>query len=164
MGNHGPAYYKRYPPAFEKFTPTCKSSDLSLCTPTEIGNAYDNAILYTDDFLAKTIGVLEKNDHQFETIMFYVSDHGESLGENGIYLHGLPKSVAPDAQLHIPAIMWFGSSFHDADTSKIQAKRHLKFAHQHIFHTALGMLEVNAQVYRPAMDMLDGTRPSAHWK
>ncbi|MBT9462349.1 MAG: phosphoethanolamine--lipid A transferase [Rugosibacter sp.] len=164
MGNHGPAYYKRYPPAFEKFTPTCKSSDLSLCTPTEIGNAYDNAILYTDDFLAKTIGVLEKNDHQFETIMFYVSDHGESLGENGIYLHGLPKSVAPDAQLHIPAIMWFGSSFHDADTSKIQAKSHLKFAHQHIFHTALGMLEVNAQVYRPAMDMLDGTRPSAHWK
>ncbi|MDO9451065.1 MAG: phosphoethanolamine--lipid A transferase [Rugosibacter sp.] len=158
MGNHGPAYYKRYPPAFEKFTPTCKSSDLSLCTQEEIGNAYDNAILYTDDFLAKTINMLEKNDHQFETALLYVSDHGESLGEKGLYLHGLPKMIAPEAQLHIPAVMWFGSSFHGANVSALRMKRAMQFTHANLFHTILGLLEIETATYRHDMDMLEGTR------
>lgn len=158
MGNHGPAYYRRYPPAFEKFTPVCRDSDLSRCTREEIGNAYDNAILYTDDFLAKTIDVLKRNDERFETILFYVSDHGESLGENGLYLHGLPTALAPDAQLHIPALMWFGENFHDADVSALRKKTAQRFTHANVFHTVIGMLEAETTVYQPALDMLDGTR------
>lgn len=96
MGNHGPAYYKRYPKEFEVFKPVCKTNQLENCSNIEINNAYDNAILYTDYFLSKTIELLENNENYFEASMFYVSDHGESLGENGIYLHGLPNMIAPD--------------------------------------------------------------------
>ncbi|MCZ7654859.1 MAG: sulfatase-like hydrolase/transferase [Rhodocyclaceae bacterium] len=115
MGNHGPAYYKRYPPAFEKYRPACQSKDLSRCSNEEIGNAYDNAILYTDHFLGKTIELLKRNDKHFETALFYLSDHGESLGEGGVYLHGLPRAIAPDSQLHVPAILWFGSGYDEVD-------------------------------------------------
>jgi len=95
MGNHGPAYYKRYPPEFEVFKPVCRTSEFSKCTNEEIGNAYDNAIRYTDFFLSKVIALLRHNSVNFNTGMLYISDHGESLGENGIYLHGLPYMMAP---------------------------------------------------------------------
>jgi lipid A ethanolaminephosphotransferase len=159
MGNHGPAYFRRYPPAFEKFKPACKDSDLSRCSREEIGNAYDNAILYTDHFLAKTIELLRKNDTKFETSLFYVSDHGESLGENGLYLHGLPKAIAPDTQLHVPALMWFGSNFRDANIPALRTKTGERFTHSNVFHTLLGIFEVETTVYRPGMDMLDSARP-----
>lgn len=160
MGNHGPAYFRRYPAAFEKFKPACKDSDLSRCSREEIGNAYDNAILYTDHFLAKTIELLRKNDNKFETSLFYVSDHGESLGENGLYLHGLPKAIAPDAQLHIPALMWFGSNFRDANIPVLRTKTGERFTHSNVFHTLLGIFEVETAVYRPGMDILDNARPA----
>jgi len=159
MGNHGPAYFRRYPPGYEKFKPACKSSDLSRCSREEIGNAYDNAILYTDHFLAQTIDILEQNDSKFETALFYVSDHGESLGENGLYLHGLPKAIAPDTQVHIPAIMWFGSNFHDANVPALRQKSIGRFTHANVFHTLLGILEIESSTYRPDMDLLDGVRP-----
>ena len=108
MGSHGPAYYKRYPPAFEKWAPACQTSELSECTQDEIINAYDNTILYTDYFLAKVIEWLKSNDDVYEPALLYISDHGESLGENGIYLHGLPYMLAPAAQTHIPLIIWSG--------------------------------------------------------
>lgn len=159
MGNHGPAYFRRYPPEFEKFKPACKSSDLNHCSREEIGNAYDNAILYTDHFLAKTIELLKKNDDKFETALFYVSDHGESLGENGLYLHGLPRAIAPDTQLHIPAIMWFGANFRDVKLPALRAKTANRYTHSNVFHTLLGIFEVETSVYRRDMDMLDGARP-----
>ncbi len=159
MGNHGPAYFRRYPPEFEKFKPTCKNSDLSRCTREEIGNAYDNAILYTDHFLAKIIELLRKNDPKFETSLFYVSDHGESLGENGLYLHGLPKAIAPDTQLHIPALMWFGSNFTDIKISALREKVNQRFTHANVFHTLLGIFEVETSAYRPEMDILEEARP-----
>jgi len=155
MGNHGPAYYKRYPPAFEKFKPACRESDLSLCSREEIINAYDNAILYTDHFLAKAIDLLRKNDSRFETALFYVSDHGESLGENGLYLHGLPKTFAPEAQLHVPAIMWFGSRFHAANTPALQEKSRVPLSHDNVFHTMLGFFEMQSSTYRPEKDILN---------
>ncbi|MBX9903114.1 MAG: phosphoethanolamine--lipid A transferase [Burkholderiales bacterium] len=164
MGNHGPAYFRRYPPEFERFKPACKDSDLSRCSREEIGNAYDNAILYTDHFLAKIIGLLRKNDNKFETALFYVSDHGESLGENGLYLHGLPKAIAPDTQLHIPALMWFGANFRDANIPALRAKTGERFTHSNVFHTLLGIFEVETSVYRPRMDMLDSARPSGQKK
>lgn len=158
MGNHGPAYFKRYPPAFEKFKPACQNADLSQCSREEIGNAYDNAILYTDFFLGKVIDLLKANQSRFETAMLYMSDHGESLGENGVYLHGLPRAIAPDAQLHVPAVMWLGGGYDQADVAALQKKRDTRFTHDNLAHTILGFLEVRTSVYRPEMDMLDGAR------
>lgn len=162
MGNHGPAYYKRYPKAFERFTPTCQSNDFSLCSAEEISNAYDNAILYTDYFLSKVIALLKRNDSKFQTAMFYLSDHGESLGEKGAYLHGLPYLVAPDAQLHVPAIMWFGANFDVQDVGALAGKRDSRFTHDHLSHTLLGFLEVQSEIYRPEMDILQGVRQPHH--
>ncbi len=159
MGNHGPAYYKRYPPAFEKFKPACQESDLSRCSREEIINAYDNAILYTDYFLAKAIDLLKKNDSNFETALFYVSDHGESLGENGVYLHGLPKSIAPAAQLHVPAVMWFGSNFHAVTPAALREKIKNRFSHDNVFHTILGFFEIESETYRPVKDILNEAKP-----
>lgn len=158
MGNHGPAYYKRYPPEFEKFKPACQSADLSQCSREEIGNSYDNAILYTDFFLGKIIELLKENDDKFETGMLYVSDHGESLGENGVFLHGLPRAIAPDAQLHVPAVMWLGRGYDEINLSALLQKRGNRFTHDNIFHTILGFLEVETSVYRPQLDILDGSR------
>jgi len=158
MGNHGPAYYLRYPPAFEKFTPACKTNELNRCNREEINNAYDNAILYTDYFLSKVIESLEKNSAKFEAALFYVSDHGESLGEGGIYLHGLPKMLAPKEQLHVPAIMWFARSYHDVDVARVRAKQNERFTHDNVFHTVLGLLEIESSAYRPELDLLYGAR------
>ena len=155
MGNHGPAYFRRYPPAFEKFKPACKNSDLSRCSREEIGNAYDNAILYTDHFLAKTIDLLKQNDEKFETALFYVSDHGESLGENGLYLHGMPKAIAPEAQLRVPAVMWFGSKFREVNLPALQKKISDRFTHNNVFHTMLGLFEIGSTTYISDKDMLD---------
>ncbi|MGD9162795.1 MAG: phosphoethanolamine--lipid A transferase [Desulfobacteraceae bacterium] len=118
MGNHGPAYYKRYPEVFEKFKPVCKTSELGECSREEISNAYDNAVLYTDYFLSKVIAFLKQYPH-FESVMFYIGDHGESLGEKGVYLHGLPYFMAPEDQKHIPAIMWFGEGY-EVDREKLK--------------------------------------------
>ena len=158
MGNHGPAYYKRYPPEFERFKPACQSADLSQCSREEIGNAYDNAILYTDYFLGEIIELLKRNDDKFETGMLYVSDHGESLGENGVYLHGLPRAIAPDAQLHVPAVMWLGQGYDEVNLSAVLQKRGNRYTHDNIFHTILGFLEVKTSIYRPQLDILDGSR------
>lgn len=157
MGNHGPAYYKRYPKSFEKFTPACKTNQLESCTNEEINNAYDNAILYTDDFLAKTIAILKNNDEKFEASMLYISDHGESLGENGLYLHGLPSLFAPDEQKHVPMMMWFSDSFdHDEiNYESLQKKRNDKFSHDNLFHTILGLMEIKTSVYDNTMDIIE---------
>ncbi len=155
MGNHGPAYYKRYPKAFEKFTPVCKSNQLEQCTQAEITNAYDNVLLYTDYFLTKVIDVLQKNDPTFATAMFYVSDHGESLGEKGLYLHGFPYAIAPEAQKHVPAVMWFGEKF-QVNKEKLKQNASQPYTHDFIFHTLLGMSEVKTSVYQSELDILHG--------
>ena len=109
MGNHGPAYYKRYDKQFEKFTPVCQSNELAKCDKQSVINAFDNAFLATDDFLAKTIGWLKPYDGSHQVAMLYMSDHGESLGEKGVYLHGMPNAFAPPEQKHVPAVFWAGS-------------------------------------------------------
>lgn len=158
MGNHGPAYYRRYPADFERFRPACRNDDLSRCSQEEIDNAYDNAILYTDHFLAEAIKLLEANDARFETALFYVSDHGESLGERGVYLHGLPKAIAPEAQLRVPMVLWFGKSFDEIDRAALAERRAQRFTHANVFHTVLGLLEVESAVYRRDLDILEGAR------
>ena len=154
MGNHGPAYYKRYPKTFEKFIPVCQTNQLEECTSEEISNAYDNAVLYTDYFLSKTIRLLKQNSDRFETAMIYFSDHGESLGEMGLYLHGLPYSMAPDVQTHIGAVMWFGDSF-KIDKTLLNNKSANAFSQDNLFHTMLGLMEIETEVYDQNLDMIN---------
>jgi lipid A ethanolaminephosphotransferase len=154
MGQHGPAYYKRYPLEFEKFTPVCKTNQLEDCSREELSNAYDNAILYTDYFLSEVISFLKQNDDNFEAAMFYVSDHGESLGENGLYLHGLPNIIAPDTQRHVPAIVWLGKHFYDMDIQSLAKKQNRKYTHDNVFHTLLGFMEIESSVYDQNLDIL----------
>jgi len=143
MGNHGPAYYKRYPKAFEKFTPTCKTNDFGKCTNEEIINAYDNAIIYTDYFLANVIKFLQKYDGNHETAMLYVSDHGESLGEYGVYLHGAPYAFAPEAQIHVPAVAWFGKNF-DFKLEQARLFENKTFSHDDLFCAMLTVFEMES--------------------
>jgi len=155
MGNHGPAYYKRYPQSFERFTPVCRTNQLEQCSREEIDNTYDNAILYTDYFLAKLIGLLKDNDEGFEAAMYYISDHGESLGENNLYLHGLPYLLAPDVQKHVPMIFWFSDSFREAGLSvkRMEPVLDEAFSHDNIFHTLLGLFEVETAAYDRSLDL-----------
>lgn len=153
MGNHGPAYYKRYPKAFRKFKPECLTNELSDCTDEQINNAYDNAVLYTDYFLNKVIEFLKKNDSKFETAMLYVSDHGESLGENNVYLHGLPNFLAPEEQRHVPMIMWVGKNFRRAKYDGLMAKKDRPYSHDNIYHTLLGMMEIETKDYDKTLDI-----------
>lgn len=155
MGSHGPAYYKRYPKAFEKFTPVCETNQLENCSPEEIGNAYDNTILYTDYFLSRVIKLLKRHTNGFETAMLYMSDHGESLGENGLYLHGMPYFMAPEAQTHVPAIAWFSKNF-QIDIDKLRAKSGDEYSHDNLFHTLLGAMKVQTALYDKTLDLLDG--------
>ena len=141
MGNHGPAYYKRYPKEFEKFTPTCKTNEFGKCTDQQIINAYDNAVLYTDYFLANVIKFLQKYDKKHETAMLYVSDHGESLGEYGVYLHGAPYALAPRAQTHVPAIVWFGDHF-DFKLEQARKFENRAFSHDDLFCAMLTAYEM----------------------
>ena len=106
MGNHGPAYYKRYPKAFEEYKPVCMTNELSKCDDQSVINGYDNAIRYTDYFLDNIIETLKPYQQDYDVMMVYISDHGESLGENNIYLHGLPYGIAPNAQKQVPVIIW----------------------------------------------------------
>ncbi len=155
MGNHGPAYYKRYTKDFERFTPVCQTSQLQECTRQEIVNAYDNALRYTDNFLAKTIQFLKRYDDKKSVAMLYMSDHGESLGEKGIYLHGLPYFMAPDAQKHIGALFWFGKQYqNDPRIQKLQEKHTQRFSQDNLFHTLLGIFNVQTEVYDKNLDML----------
>ncbi len=153
MGSHGPAYYKRYPKAFEVFTPVRRTNRLEECTPEEINNAYDNTILYTDYFLSKAIELLKRNDGKFETALLYFSDHGESLGEHNMYLHGYPYALAPMEQKHIPAVFWFGSHFPIA-RARLRAQAGEAYSHDYLFHTLLSLFDVKTRVYERKLDMV----------
>jgi lipid A ethanolaminephosphotransferase len=155
MGNHGPAYYKRYPQEFERFTPTCKTNQLEKCSVAEINNAYDNTVLYTDYFLKKTIDFLKTQEDEYESALIYMSDHGESLGENGVYLHGMPYLIAPEAQKHIASFIWVGS-----DTMKkrvgyknIKSKSDASLSQDNLFHSILGLMQVQTEVYDKSKDI-----------
>ena len=157
IGSQGPAYYKRYPQSFEIFTPACKTSQLVNCTQQEINNAYDNSIRYTDHFLAKTIALLKQNQNNFETAMLYVSDHGVSLGEKGVYLHGLPTFIAPEKQIHVASVLWISEQLHHADIKTVQRKSKAVLSHDNLFHTLLGLFEIQTSAYNPSKDILSST-------
>ena len=155
MGSHGPAYYKRSPLALKKFKPECTNNALQECTRAELVNAYDNSIAYTDYFLSKVIGMLKSKAATLQGGMLYVSDHGESLGENNLYLHGLPYAIAPDVQKHVPWISWFANDFigrHNLDTDCMESRAGKKLSHDNYFHTVLGLMDVQTAVYKADLD------------
>jgi lipid A ethanolaminephosphotransferase len=156
LGNHGPAYARRYPASYARFQPACASDDLGRCSRDEIVNAYDNALLYTDHLLATLIGKLQAHAGEVDVAMLYVSDHGESLGEAGLYLHGMPYPIAPSQQTHVPMVMWLGESFagetglgHDCLAARAQQRA----SHDNLFHTLLGLLDVRTSLYDAAWDL-----------
>ncbi len=157
LGNHGPAYYRRYPPAFEQFKPACHDDDLSRCRPEEIINAYDNAILYTDFVMTQLINILQKNEASIDSVLIYVSDHGESLGEKNLYLHGMPYFIAPEEQTHVPMLMWFSSKAPQAvkvNTECLRRRAQQPANHDHLFHTVLSLLDIQTKSYDPQWDLL----------
>jgi len=157
MGSHGPAYHKRYPEAFEVFTPACLTNQLNECSDKQINNAYDNTIVYADYVMAKTLELLKNNASDRDTAMFYISDHGESLGEKGVYLHGMPYFMAPQEQIHVPAIMWFDKRFGEAvNAEALGSTVNLTLSHDNLFHTLLGMMRVSTDVYDQNLDILVG--------
>jgi lipid A ethanolaminephosphotransferase len=155
MGSHGPAYYKRSPEALKRFKPECTNNALQECSRAELVNAYDNSIAYTDYFLSKVIGMLKSKAATIQGGMLYVSDHGESLGENNLYLHGLPYAIAPDVQKHIPWISWFANDFigrHNLDTDCMESRAGKKLSHDNYFHTVLGLMDIETEVYKADLD------------
>lgn len=155
MGLHGPAYYRRYPPAFRRFTPTCDTSRLADCSRAQIVNTYDNGVLYTDHVVAQTIDLLKQREQAYRTALIYVSDHGESLGENGIYLHSIPWAIAPAVQKEVPMVLWTGNGL-GMDQTCLQQRSAQPASHDHLFHTVLGLTGVRTGLYNPGLDLTAG--------
>ncbi|KRB11552.1 phosphoethanolamine--lipid A transferase [Lysobacter sp. Root690] len=155
LGNHGPSYYLRYPQRLRRYTPTCETSELGQCSQQQIVNAYDNAVLATDEFLARTIRYLAQ-DSSRDTAMIYLSDHGESLGENGLYLHGVPYAIAPKTQTRVPMLMWFSPGFSAArglDLRCLRDEAARPASQDNLFHSVLGLMQVETGVYQKRLDL-----------
>jgi len=156
MGSHGPAYYKRAPEEFRVFKPTCDTNAIQGCTQEALINTYDNTLLYTDYVLDSLINTL-KNTTKYQTGLWYLSDHGESTGESGMYLHGAPYAIAPSQQTHVPMLMWFSSAWQQKASKQIkcltqQSKN--KLSQDNLFPTMLSLLDIKTKVINPKDDML----------
>ncbi len=155
-GQHGPAYAKGSPAARKIWTPECTDPDLGSCTKEGIRNAYDNSIRYTSDVLADLIRTLQEKNGSVSSALLYLSDHGESLGEKGLFLHGAPYMIAPDEQVKVPMVMWMNEWFEEdfgIDRAKIEARAKTPVSQEHLFSTVLGLLKVNSSAYRAEYDI-----------
>ncbi len=164
LGSHGPAYFRRYPETFRNFEPACNSADFVDCTKQEIANAYDNTITYTDHVIAATISVLQAHVEEIEASLVYVSDHGESLGEHNVYLHGMPYKFAPKEQTTVPMIVWFGDGglrLGQEMSGCPEAADAASVSHDNLFHTELGILDISTSDYRPDLDIFSACRDVA---
>jgi lipid A ethanolaminephosphotransferase len=160
IGSHGPSYWLRYPADRERFAPACKTPELTDCSRDEIVNAYDNTIAYTDWFLAQVIDLLDASDRVIPA-MFYMSDHGESLGEGGLYLHGAPYFMAPEFQTRVPMVIWMSQRFRDSlalDAACLEASARDPVSHDNMFSTVLGMLDVTTADKDATLDLAGGCR------
>ncbi|MDO8882695.1 MAG: sulfatase-like hydrolase/transferase [Pseudotabrizicola sp.] len=160
IGSHGPAYHLRYPPARANFQPECKTSQFSACTVEEIVNSYDNTILETDFVLSRTIDMMQASD-RVHSAMIFLSDHGESLGEDGLYLHAAPRFMAPETQTKVPFVLWMGQGFQSAMRLDRDCLRDASFnpvSHDNLFHSVLGLLDLTTTVRDPALDLFGTCR------
>ena len=154
LGSHGPAYFKRYPRAFAVYRPECRTAELERCTREQIVNAYDNTIRYTDHVLSALVDLLERNGSALDIALLYVSDHGESLGEHGLYLHGMPYAIAPAEQTRVPMLMWLSPGHRERiDVDCMRRRAHLPTSHDNLYHSVLGLMRVQASVYRRERDL-----------
>ena len=155
MGSHGPAYARRSPAAYKRFEPECRTTTLGDCVPAELVNAYDNSIAYTDHVLAATID-WARNQTNYAPALLYVSDHGESLGEYGVFLHGLPYPFAPEAQKHVAMVAWLGEGAAARDRLDVACLRRRldePLSHDHLYHSVLGLLDVTTPTYDRRLDI-----------
>lgn len=162
MGSHGPTYYRRYPAADRVFLPDCPRSDIENCSNEELVNTYDNTIRYTDKVLSQLIAKLKTLESQYNVGLVYLSDHGESLGAMGLYLHGTPYKFAPDDQTRVPLLTWFSPQLQrdrqlDQDCLRQEAGSK-RFSHDNLFHSMLGIMDVQTQVYDGALDLFKPCR------
>lgn len=157
LGAHGPAYTDRSPEADKPFKPECKARDLASCSQEGLQNAYDNSVYYTNKVLSRMIASLRKAGQSgMATGLLYVSDHGESLGESGLYLHGAPYWIAPKEQTHVPMILWLDPAFiqaYQTPTQNLKAHEKGSTSHENLYHTVLGLLKVKSSTYRPQYDL-----------
>ena len=154
MGSHGPAYHRRTPPALKTFTPECTSNALQDCTREALVNTYDNSIRYTDHLLARTVTWLKTQTAS--TALLYVSDHGESLGENNLYLHGLPYALAPVEQKHVPMLTWLSPAMQQrtgVQARCLNGQTQQPLTHDNLFHSVLGLMDVSTEAYQPKLDV-----------
>jgi lipid A ethanolaminephosphotransferase len=159
-GSHGPQYAKKYPPEFDRFKPTCQSVELQKCRSSELLNAYDNTIVYTDEVLHRVIGLL-KSVKDRPSVMLYMSDHGESLGEGGLYLHGVPMALAPEVQFTVPLLVWTSDEFvrHGGGTKRPSSFGN-RLSHDLIFHSVMGAMGLRSAVYAPESDLFQFAAPA----
>ncbi|WP_162045319.1 phosphoethanolamine transferase [Vibrio taketomensis] len=165
IGSHGPTYYKRYPKEMAVFQPDCPRADIENCSREQIVNSYDNTIRYTDYVLSQLIKRLTKLESKYNTALIYLSDHGESLGEDGMYLHGAPYSIAPDLQKTVPLIVWMSPGFEQVkhinrDCLQQKAQQIDTYSHDNLFHSLLGVMDVKTQVYQDGLDIFASCRTS----
>jgi len=162
MGSHGPTYYRRYPASERTFVPDCPRSDIENCTNEELVNTYDNTIRYTDKVVARLIDKLKGLESQYDVGLVYLSDHGESLGALGLYLHGTPYKFAPDDQTRVPLMTWFSPQLQvdrQLDMNCLAAEASSKrFSHDNLFHSMLGIMDVQTRVYDGALDLFKPCR------
>ena len=162
MGSHGPAYFKRSKTPYQPFQPTCNSNAIQGCSTEELKNSYDNSIVYTDHVLAQIVETL-KQQTQYQTGFWYLSDHGESTGEHGLYLHGAPYSMAPTQQTHVPMLMWFSDAWKQQNTHQVsclKGQTGQARSHDHLFPSLLSLLDIKTQVTEAKNDMLAQCSPS----
>ncbi|KAF6638380.1 phosphoethanolamine transferase EptA [Pantoea sp. EKM10T] len=162
IGSHGPTYNHRYPPAFRKFTPTCETNQIQECSQDQLINTYDNTILYADYIVDKAIELLKAHQDEFTTSLVYLSDHGESLGEKGVYLHGLPYAIAPEAQTRVPLLIWLSPDYQqryavDYKCLSQQATTQ-KYSQDNLFSTMLGITGVQTREYVSSDDIVASCR------
>jgi lipid A ethanolaminephosphotransferase len=162
IGSHGPTYYLRYPEAHRFFTPDCQRSDIQNCSDEELMNTYDNTIRYTDYIVSEVVKKLKQQSDKFDTAMLYISDHGESLGESGMYLHGAPYAFAPEEQTKVPFLGWFSKSFAKQNSLNLAclAKEADQggYSHDNLFDSLLGLMNVSSDVYQSDKDIFSRCR------
>ena len=162
IGSHGPTYYNRYPPQFRRFTPTCDTNQIQDCSQEQLVNTYDNTLLYVDFIVDKAIKLLQAHQDRFTTSLVYLSDHGESLGENGTYLHGMPYAIAPEVQKHVPMLIWLSPDYQQrygvnkSCLDKLAAQDN--FSQDNLFSTMLGLTGTATNVYKADDDILTSCR------
>lgn len=157
IGSHGPTYYKRYPDEHRFFKPDCPRSDIENCSNEELVNTYDNTIRYTDFVIAEMIKKLKSYEDRYNTSLLYVSDHGESLGAMGLYLHGTPYKFAPDDQTRVPMQIWMSPGLLADKGIDLECMQQIaqgsRFSHDNLFSSMLGIWDVNTTVYNQDLDI-----------